>query len=388
MDLSTSKTNTMRRANDLFTSESVTEGHPDKVADLISDSVLDACLTQDPNSRVAIETLVKSNFVVLAGEITTTGEIDLEAIVREAVTSIGYTDGALGFDAATLTVDPHVTQQSPEIAEGVTAARDRAETVGAGDQGMMFGYACRETETLMPLPIVLAHRLTRGLAEDRRSGRVPWLRPDGKAQVTVEYRGNKPVRIDSVLVSTQHGPEVKVSLEQVRAYLRDELIPRELAGHDLDGSVILANPAGTFEHGGPAADAGLTGRKIIVDTYGGMARHGGGAFSGKDGTKVDRTGAYAARWAARQVLKAGLADRAEVRLAYAIGFAEPVAIAVETFGTGDAVAAGEYLRGFKFQPESLIRQFGLRSPIFTQTTNYGHLGKPELPWERDADSCT
>jgi S-adenosylmethionine synthetase len=355
----------------LFTSESVTEGHPDKIADQISDAVLDAILEADPEGRVACETLVTTGLAVIAGEITTDTYVDIPAIVRGTLKSIGYTDAAYGIDADTCAVMTTIDQQSPDIAQGVN-------TGGAGDQGMMFGYASDETEQLMPLPIQLAHRLTARLAELRKSGRLGWLRPDGKAQVTVEYEDDRPVRIDTVVVSTQHAPDV--SLEQIRREVIERvivpLLPAEL--YDPERITFHVNPTGRFVIGGPHGDAGLTGRKIIVDTYGGMGRHGGGAFSGKDPTKVDRSGAYAARWAAKNVVAAGLARRCEIQLAYAIGVAEPVSIAVDTFGTGAvaddciAKALGEV---FDFRPLEIIRALGLRQPIFRATAAYGHFGR-------------
>ena len=355
----------------LFTSESVTEGHPDKIADQISDAVLDAILEADPSGRVACETLVTTGLAVIAGEITTETYVDIPAIVRGTLKSIGYTDATYGIDGDTCAVMTTIDQQSPDIAQGVN-------TGGAGDQGMMFGYASDETEQLMPLPIQLAHQLTARLAELRKNGRLGWLRPDGKAQVTVEYEDDEPVRIDTVVVSTQHAPDV--SLEQIRREVIDRvivpLLPEPL--YDPERIVFHVNPTGRFVIGGPHGDAGLTGRKIIVDSYGGMGRHGGGAFSGKDATKVDRSGAYAARWAAKNVVAAGLARRCEIQLAYAIGVAEPVSIAVDTFGTGevaDDCIAKAVREVFDFRPLEIIRTLGLREPIFRATAAYGHFGR-------------
>ena len=372
----------------LFTSESVTEGHPDKIADQISDAVLDAILEADPTGRVACETLVTTGVAVVAGEITTSTYVDIPAIVRGTLKGIGYTDAQYGIDGGTCAVMTTIDQQSPDIAMGVN-------TGGAGDQGMMFGYATRENEELMPLPILLAHRVTRRLAAERKEGRLAWLRPDGKSQVTVEYEGDRPARVDTVVVSTQHDPDV--SAEQIREAVIEHVIapvmPAEL--FDPASCIIHVNPTGRFVIGGPHGDAGLTGRKIIVDTYGGMGRHGGGAFSGKDPTKVDRSAAYAARWAAKNVVAAGLADRCEIQLAYAIGVAEPVSIRIDTFGTGTADdeaierAVGQV---FDFRPLSIIEALGLNNPIYKPTAAYGHFGRhPELqdngralqlfPWE-------
>jgi S-adenosylmethionine synthetase len=370
----------------LFTSESVTEGHPDKIADQVSDAVLDAILEADPAGRVACETLVTTGVAVVAGEITTSTYVDIPAIVRGTLKGIGYTDAAYGIDGGTCAVMTTIDQQSPDIAMGVN-------TGGAGDQGMMFGYATRENDELMPLPILLAHRVTRRLAEQRKSGHLAWLRPDGKSQVTVEYDGARPVRVDTVVVSTQHEPDA--AQEQIVAEILEHVIrpvmPEGL--FDPDDCTIHVNPTGRFVIGGPHGDAGLTGRKIIVDTYGGMGRHGGGAFSGKDPTKVDRSAAYAARWAAKNVVAAGLADRCEIQLAYAIGVAEPVSIRVDTFGTGTAdEAAIEKAVGevFDFRPLAIIEALNLRTAIYKPTAAYGHFGRtPErsesgaqlFPWE-------
>jgi S-adenosylmethionine synthetase len=359
-----------------FTSESVTEGHPDKVCDYIADSILDAHLAADPHSHVACEVLAKSNFVVLAGEITSAARIDCAEVVRRAVREVGYCDSSEPFSADTLFIQQLLSCQAPEIAQGVN--RDEQ---GAGDQGIMFGYATDETPELMPLPILLAHRLSRTLAEDRKSGHVAWLRPDGKTQVSVRYEGNIPVTVTDVLVSTQHTQGA--SQEEIGAYVRESLLPRVL-GRWLDPETkVKVNPTGSFALGGPSADCGVTGRKIIVDTYGGAARHGGGAFSGKDPSKVDRSAAYFCRYVARQLVRQGLARRAEIQVSYAIGVAQPVSIRVDTFGTGDERAAEAFVRRFDFRPAAIIERLGLLRPIYRQTTNYGHFGKPELPWEMD-----
>jgi S-adenosylmethionine synthetase len=365
----------------VFSSESVTEGHPDKVCDFIADSILDAYLAQDPASRVACEVLCKSDRVVLAGEVTSkgTGTVDHEAVVRKAVREIGYTDPAAPFCANTLRITELLTAQSPEIAQGVDATRNTQQEQGAGDQGIMFGYATAETPELMPLPILLAHRLAQGLAEDRKSGRVPWLRPDGKTQVSVRYEENEPREVMTILVSTQHARET--SREAIQAYVAESLAPRVLAGWFQRQIQILVNPTGSFTEGGPSADCGVTGRKIIVDTYGGMGRHGGGAFSGKDPSKVDRSGAYFCRHVARQVVQEGLARRAEVQVAYAIGMAKPLSVKVDTFGTGDPTRAVAFVETFDFSPAAIIARLDLLRPIYRATTNYGHFGKPGLPWE-------
>lgn len=378
----------------LFTSESVTEGHPDKIADQISDAVLDAILKDDPYGRVACETFVITGQVHIAGEITTKTYIDVPKIVRNTIAGIGYTKSSVGFDAETCGVSVSIDEQSPDIAMGVdkslevkeTGDQDEFERIGAGDQGMMFGYACRETESLMPLPIMLAHDLTRMLAEQRKSGDMPWLRPDGKSQVTVEYDGNNPVRVDAVVISTQHDPDVPLDMirRQVTENVIDQVIPKSRRDAN---TRIFVNPTGRFVIGGPKGDAGLTGRKIIADTYGGMARHGGGAFSGKDPTKVDRSAAYAARHVAKNVVAAGLADRCEVQVAYAIGVAHPVSVLVETFGTGkieEAKIAELVRQFFDLRPAAIIHNLDLRRPIYQQTASYGHFGRPDLdlPWER------
>ena len=389
------ETDYARGERTLFTSESVTEGHPDKVCDQISDAVLDALLTQDPQSRVACEVATTTGLVLVAGEITTSGYVEIPDIVRGTLASIGYTKAEYGFDADTCGVMAAVHKQSPDIALGVDHALetrtgesgdDAIESVGAGDQGMVFGYACTETPELMPLPIALAHGLTRQLARARKEGTLPYLRPDGKSQVTVEYQGGKPVRVATIVVSTQHAPEIEQAriARDVRDAIVGPVIPREL----LDAETkYLVNPTGRFVVGGPMSDAGLTGRKIIVDTYGGMARHGGGAFSGKDPTKVDRSGAYAARHVAKNVVAAGLADRFEVQIAYAIGVARPLAIHVETFGTAkipESRIEGLVREHFDLRPAAIIQRFDLRRPIYRQTASYGHFGRPDLnlPWER------
>jgi S-adenosylmethionine synthetase len=358
-------------ARHLFTSESVTEGHPDKIADQTSDAVLDAILADDPNGRVACEVLVTTGLAIVAGEITTTTYVDIPGIVRGTIRSIGYTDSNYGIDGETCAVMVTIDRQSPDIAQGV-------DTGGAGDQGMMFGYAVNETEELMPAPITYAHLLTSRLAQLRKTGELPWLRPDGKAQVTLEYENGKPVRIDTVVLSTQHSPDI--GLEELRRAIIERIITPALPEHLFDPkkAKIHVNPTGRFVVGGPHGDAGLTGRKIIVDTYGGMGRHGGGAFSGKDPSKVDRSAAYAARWAAKNVVAAGLADRCEVNLAYAIGVAEPVSIHVETFGTGkvDATVIEKALNEvFDFTPRAIIESLGLRAPIYRATAAYGHFGR-------------
>jgi S-adenosylmethionine synthetase len=377
----------------LFTSESVTEGHPDKIADQISDAILDEILREDPTGRVACETLITTGLVVVAGEISTTTYFGIPSVVRRTVREIGYDRAKYGFDGTTCGVTVAIDEQSPDIAQGVDHAfeeragdTDPLDTQGAGDQGMMVGYACTETPELMPLPIALAHRLARRLAEVRRSGLVPYLRPDGKTQVTVEYEGHRPVRLDTVVVSTQHGPDVDLETllaPDIREHVIDACLPEGLAA---EGMRVFVNPTGRFELGGPSADTGLTGRKIIVDTYGGMARHGGGAFSGKDPTKVDRSAAYAVRWLAKNVVAAGLAERCEVQVAYAIGVAHPVSVFVETFGTEqvDPEKLGKLLpEFFDLRPAAIVRDLDLRRPIFRKTAAYGHFGRtePEFTWE-------
>ncbi len=379
----------------MFTSESVTEGHPDKMCDQISDAVLDACFEQDPYSRVACETATKTGFVILLGEITTRAHINYDQLVRRVITEIGYDDSVKGFDGNTCGVQVAIAQQSGDIAMGVDKAlearsgavtEEEIEAIGAGDQGMMFGFACNETDVLMPLPIYLAHKLTRRLAEVRKDGTLPWLRPDGKGQVTVEYSYGRPKRVDTVLVSTQHAPDL--SQEEIRAAVIEHVIMPVLPPEMVDDELkIYVNPTGRFVIGGPMGDAGLTGRKIIVDTYGGMGRHGGGAFSGKDPTKVDRSAAYAARWVAKNIVAAGLAERCEIQVAYAIGVARPLSINVETFGTGtipDEEIAQIIDQVFDLRPGAIIRDLDLRRPIFRQTAAYGHFGRDDLdlPWEQ------
>jgi S-adenosylmethionine synthetase len=363
-----------------FTSESVSEGHPDKVCDYISDSVLDACIEQDPHSRVACETLVKSDHVVLAGEITTGAVLDYDRIVRRAVREIGYTDPSEPFCDTTLKIMSLITRQSPEIDQGVTAATSQSGDQGAGDQGIMFGYATDESEEMMPLPILLAHRLTFTLAQDRKARKVDFLRPDSKSQVSVAYDGTTPTHVACVVVSTQHTPAV--DQKRIAEYVRDDLGPRALGAWWRKDVQLLVNPTGSFTHGGPSADAGVTGRKIIVDSYGGWGRHGGGAFSGKDPSKVDRSSAYFCRYVARQIVAGGLARRAEIQVGYAIGMARPVSVKVDTFGTGDESAAAKFvMEGFDFRPRAIIETLDLLRPIYRQTTNYGHFGRAGLPWE-------
>ena len=379
----------------VFTSESVTEGHPDKLCDQVSDAVLDACLAQDPKSRVACETAVKTGFVLLLGEITTKANINYDQLVRKVVTDIGYDRAKYGFDGHTCGVQVAIAQQSGDIALGVDKAleakegemsEEEIESIGAGDQGIMFGYACNETDTLMPMPIYLAHILSRRLAEARKTKQLDFLRPDGKSQVTVEYAFGKPKRIDTVLVSTQHSPDISYS--DLREAVIEEIINPTMPKDMLNGDVkIYVNPTGRFVIGGPMGDAGVTGRKIMVDTYGGMGRHGGGAFSGKDPTKVDRSAAYAARWAAKNVVASGLAERCEIQVAYAIGVAHPLSLNVETFDTGkvdDEIIAKLVLEHFDLRPGAIIRDLGLRQPIYQQVAAYGHFGRDDLdlPWER------
>jgi S-adenosylmethionine synthetase len=363
-----------------FTSESVSEGHPDKVADYVADSILDAHIAQDPHAHVACEVLVKESTLVLAGEITSRGKVDADEVARRAVAEIGYTHDDEAFCADRLHIISLLTEQAAEI--GASVRREAAEAMnqGAGDQGIMFGYATDETPELMPLPILLSHRLARVLAEHRHSGGAPWLRPDSKTQVSVVYGPEGPVRVTDVLISTQHADGV--DRDTIRNFLATTVIPQGLDGWYHDELNVMVNPTGSFVQGGPSADAGVTGRKIIVDTYGGMGRHGGGAFSGKDPSKVDRSGAYFCRYVARQVVKEGLARKAEVQVAYAIGVAEPVSVKVETFGTGDESAAAAFVRkNFDFRPRSIIESLDLLRPIYRSTTNYGHFGKSGLPWE-------
>jgi S-adenosylmethionine synthetase len=379
----------------LFTSESVTEGHPDKIADQISDAVLDAMLKDDPDSRVAVETLITTGQVHIAGEVDTKTWVDIPELVREIILGIGYDSSRKGFDGASCGVSVSIGTQSKDIAQGVDDAYeerhdhsdDPLDRQGAGDQGLMFGYACTETPELMPMPIALAHRLARRLAAVRKQGTVPYLRPDGKTQVTIEYVDNRPVRLDTVVVSSQHAADI--DLETLLAPdVKEHVVDPELAGLgiDTDGYRLLVNPTGRFEIGGPMGDAGLTGRKIIVDSYGGMARHGGGAFSGKDPSKVDRSAAYAMRWVAKNIVAAGLADRCEVQVAYAIGKARPVGMFVDTFGTGrvsDQQIQDAITQVFDLRPAAIIRDLDLLRPIYSQTAAYGHFGRPELDftWE-------
>ncbi|MBL8062700.1 MAG: methionine adenosyltransferase [Anaerolineales bacterium] len=386
----------------MFTSESVTEGHPDKICDQVSDAVLDACLEQDPRSRVACETAVKTGYVMLLGEITTNAVFNYDELVRKVVNEIGYDSSDKGFDGSSCGVLVAIAKQSGDIAMGVNQAletRDghhltdqEVESIGAGDQGMMFGYACNETPTLMPMPIYLAHKLTRKQSELRKSGAIKWLRPDAKSQVTIEYSKGQPKRIDTVLISTQHAPEISQNelIEAITEELIMKTLPENLVDKDLK---VFVNPTGRFVVGGPMGDAGVTGRKIIVDTYGGMGRHGGGAFSGKDPTKVDRSAAYAARYVAKNVVAAGLADRVEVQVAYAIGVAHPLSVNVETFGTAkiaDEKIAALINEHFDLRPGAIIRDLGLRKPIYRKTAAYGHFGRDdiEFPWERTDKATT
>ena len=363
-----------------FTSESVSEGHPDKVCDYISDSILDACFEQDPGSRVACETLCKSDTVVLAGEITTNAKLDYDRIVRQAVKEIGYTELSEPFCDTTLKLIPIITQQSPQISQGVTAATSQSGDQGAGDQGIMFGYATDESPEMMPLPILLAHKLTKGLTDDRKTGKVDFLRPDSKSQVSVVYENNEPKYVSAVVVSTQHTPSA--NQQRITEYVREELGPRVMGSWWNAELTLFVNPTGDFSFGGPSADAGVTGRKIIVDTYGGWGRHGGGAFSGKDPSKVDRSSAYFCRFVARQVVASGLAKKAEIQVGYAIGMAKPVSVKVDTFGTGDERAAAEFvMNAFDFRPRAIIDRLDLLRPIYRGTTNYGHFGRTGLPWE-------
>ena len=368
----------------LFTSESVTEGHPDKVCDAISDAVLDAALAGDKYSRVACETLVKTGFVVIAGEITTKSSIDFGKIARKAIKDIGYTSSDIGFDADTCGILIAVEPQSPDISQGVTEGQGLHKDQGAGDQGLMFGYACDETPELMPAPIMYAHQLSKQLAAVRKKGAVDFLRPDGKSQVTVEYENDVPKRIETVVVSTQHGPEVKH--KALKEAVMELVIKKALPKHLLDSKTkYFVNPTGRFVVGGPCGDAGLTGRKIIVDTYGGMGRHGGGAFSGKDPSKVDRSACYYARFVAKNIVAAGLAKKCEVQVAYAIGVAQPMGVYVQTFGTGkldDETLAAYVMKNFDMRPRALIEELDLLRPVYQPTSSYGHFGRSEFTWEK------
>ena len=360
-------------------SESVSEGHPDKVCDYIADSVLDAYIAQDQDSHVACEVMCKDNLVVLGGEISSRGKVNYEELVRAAIREIGYVDDKEPFNADAVHLMIGISKQSAEIDQGVTVAKNKDHEQGAGDQGMMYGYATDETTELMPMPVFLAHKLTRGLAEDRKAGRYDWLRPDAKSQVSVVYEDGKPVKVSHVLVSTQH----RASIDQtgIMNYVRTDLAPRALGTWFTSDTKVYVNPTGSFVLGGPSADCGVTGRKIIVDTYGGVGRHGGGAFSGKDPSKVDRTGAYFCRFVARQIVKQCIAKRAEIQVAYAIGMAQPISVKVDTFGTGDEKAAVDLVRSFDFRPGAIVERLNLLRPIYRRTTNYGHFGKAGLPWE-------
>jgi S-adenosylmethionine synthetase len=363
-----------------FSSESVSEGHPDKVCDYIADSILDAYIELDPRSRVACEVLCKDNTVVIGGEIRSEGRVDHEMVAREAIREIGYTDPSAAFNADGVRVLQIISSQSSDIAQGVDQDKNQDREQGAGDQGIMFGYATDETDALMPLPLLLAHELTKGLAQDRRSGKYGWICPDAKSQVSVLYENGSPISVTDVLVSTQHCSDVK--RDSIVAHVRNVLAPRALGTWFHPDIRFAVNPTGSFVLGGPSADCGVTGRKIIADTYGGAARHGGGAFSGKDPSKVDRSAAYFCRYVARQIVKKGLATRVEIHVAYAIGVAKPTAVKVETFGTGDDGAAAAFVREYDFRPAAIIEQLNLLRPIYRLTTNYGHFGKKDLPWEQ------
>lgn len=363
-----------------FTSESVSEGHPDKVCDLIADSVLDAYISQDPNSRVACEVLCKEDTVIIAGEITSVANVDHETVVRDTIRHIGYTDASRPFNADGVKVTQLITNQSDEIAQGVDKGTDSYSEQGAGDQGIMFGYASRETPELMPLPILLAHRLANQLACDRKTHRIEGLGPDAKTQVSVIYENDYPIAVSDILVSTQHVAELPG--DAIYEYVVKDLVPRTLEEWAAPTIRCQVNPTGSFVEGGPNVDCGVTGRKIIVDTYGGMGRHGGGAFSGKDPSKVDRSGAYFCRYVARQIVNEGLAKKAEVQVSYAIGVSKPVSVKVDTFGTGDERSAEKFVREFDFRPGAIIDLLDLRKPIYSRTTNYGHFGRPGFSWEQ------
>ncbi|MBA3543490.1 MAG: methionine adenosyltransferase [Chthoniobacterales bacterium] len=360
----------------IFTSESVSEGHPDKVCDYIADSILDAHLAQDPKSRVACEVMCKDARVVIAGEITSAARVDVKAVARGTINEIGYNDASRRFNAAAVSVLNLLGQQAADIARGV----DNGHDLGAGDQGLMFGFATDETPELMPLPISLAHSLTRSLAEARKSSRVSWLRPDAKSQVSVRYENGKPVEVSAVVVSSQHRPGT--TQEEIHEFIDTKLLPEALGKWWHEGIKLFVNPAGEFSIGGPEGDCGVTGRKIIADTYGGFARHGGGAFSGKDPTKVDRSGAYFARFVAQQIVTRGLATKAEIQVAYAIGVAQPVSTSVDTCGTGNQFLAEQFAAQFDYRPAAIIERLDLLKPIYRSTTNYGHFGKPHLAWEQ------
>jgi S-adenosylmethionine synthetase len=376
----------MAMSDFMFTSESVSEGHPDKVADQISDAVLDAILAQDPKARVACETMVTTGMAIIAGEITTTAYADLPTIVRQTIKEIGYTDSAMGFDCETCAVLTSIDQQSPDISQGVTEGEGLFKEQGAGDQGLMFGFACDETPELMPMPIMFAHRLTSKLAEARKSGRLPFLRPDSKSQVSIQYVDDQPTRIDTVVLSSQHNPDV--TYDDLKEAILEEIVKPNLPAELLDSKTrYLINPTGRFVVGGPMGDCGLTGRKIIVDTYGGQGSHGGGAFSGKDPSKVDRSASYMARYVAKNIVAAGLARKCEVQVAYAIGVADPVSVMINTFGTGKIPSnriAEIVLAEFDMRPAAIIKQLNLLRPIYRQTAAYGHFGRelPDFTWER------
>ena len=364
----------------VITSESVTEGHPDKVCDTIADRILDAFLERDSHTRMNIEALAKNDQLVLCGEITSSAEVDIEAIARETIRDIGYTDPDELFNYEDVKILTLITSQAIEIAQGVNRGGNESMEQGAGDQGMMFGYATNETREFMPLPILLSHRITRQLADDRKSGDIKWLRPDGKAQVSMAYSGNKPIRVTDVVVSCQHSESTPSTT--CEEYVRSDLLPKTLGEWNAEDIKIYVNPTGSFVKGGPCVDTGLTGRKIIADTYGGIARHGGGSFSGKDASKVDRSGAYYTRFIAKNLVNMGLAEKIEIQVSYAIGIAEPISLFVETFETGDEKVVLDHLKGFDFRPAAIIKTLDLNSPNFHKSTNYGHFGKPELSWEK------